>query len=62
MISKKELSESQLTLKPHSYMKEVALIKLPGNGSLALSEAHVCNSSVATIKMQKMQPHLNQKC
>ena len=62
MISKEDSTESQLTFKPHSYMKEVTLIKLPGNGNLASSDGHVCNSSVATIKMQKMQPHLDWKC
>ena len=62
MISKKESTQSQLTFKPHSYMKEVVLIKLPGNGNLELNGAHDCNSSVATVKMQKMQPHLDRKC
>ena len=40
-------------------MKEVSLIKLPGNGNLASNEAHGCNSSVATVKMQEMQPQLD---
>ena len=62
MVSKEESTESELTFKSHSYLKEVVLIKLPGNGNLESSYAHVCSSSVAAIKMKKMQPCLDWKC